>query len=354
MFATKTVFIVGAGCSYEYGLPVGNGLRNNIVAALRRLNEAPSTKGDATFAEAIASLADDQSGGVIDEWLLAAAEISRGVAHSSSIDRYLNLRQDNDKIVQIGKLAIVQCIAQAEASSSLTLRDGTLNFDEIQKTTKRKPDWLSNLFLQMQEGCSRDTFESAFANLTFVCFNYDRCIEHYFFNAIQALCSFDDAETGRVLGHLKILHPYGRIGIPPWEKGRALLRLGYGAEIKHNEQLIELSKGIKTFTEKVDEEAELEAIHSAISDAETIIFAGFSFLDQNMELLTPPAPTAATKIFATAFGESDPNQEISKALISQMLSGQHIDQPYRVPIKMQHNVYTAGDFISSHGNQLRR
>lgn len=354
MFAQKTVFIVGAGCSYEYGLPVGNGLRSQIVKALGRLVEPPRSKADEVFSEAIMRLARDHSQGIEDEWLDAAAEISRGVGHASSIDRYLNLRQDNDKIVQIGKLAIVHSIASAEADSSLVLKGGLLDFDAIYEKAHRKPDWLSNLFLQMQEGCSRESFKDAFQNLTFVCFNYDRCIEHYFFNAAKALCSFDDAETARVLKHLKIFHPYGRIGKPHWEGGPPMLRLKFGAEINDDEQLIELSKGIKTFTEKVDEGDELKAIHEAISEAESIIFAGFSFLDQNMDLLTPQRAASAKSVYATAFDESRPNQEIARGLILQLLAGRDNPAPDDIGIDIQHSTITAGSFISSHGNQLRR
>lgn len=82
----------------------------------------------------------------------------------------------------------------------------------------------------------------------------------------------------------------------------------------------ELAVGIKTFTERVDSDDELEEIRSAVANAETIIFLGFGFHDQNMELLTPSGSTRASRVLATANGMSSPVSNLRKDQIREMLA----------------------------------
>jgi len=63
---------------------------------------------------------------------------------------------------------------------------------------------------------------------------------------------------------------------------------------------------VRTFTEQV-EGAEVDAVRSAIEEAETLIFLGFGFHPTNLSLLEPGADASKVlKIIASVRGLSDP------------------------------------------------
>ena len=65
-----------------------------------------------------------------------------------------------------------------------------------------------------------------------------------------------------------------------------------------------VAKQIKTFDERVHEADEIKQIRSIVQQAEIIVFLGFAFHRQNLELIAPGEPCKAKKIYATAFGIS--------------------------------------------------
>lgn len=356
MFARKTVFVIGAGCSFEYGFPVGSTLKNQIATMMCNLSNARRSQTEQTdplLLDAVRSLAFGQDPSATDAlgpWLVAAEEIARGMPHTPSIDRYLHFRRDDDRIVRLGKLAIVRSILAAEAQSSLV---GTgLSHENISQRAGGS-HWLGQLFTLMTEGVtSRARLSDAFRNLTFICFNYDRCIEHYFFQAVKELGSFNDSEAAEILAELDIIHPYGRVGGLPWANEVSDgVKVGFGTVPTTAQNLNWLSSEIKTFTEGEREADRTKHIHAALFGAERICFLGFSFLDQNMQLLTAHG-TPAAEYFATVYGVSGDDQEIAHQLISRLGKGEGPGGDFTNGI---HRVgQTAGRFLADTGNRLRR
>jgi hypothetical protein len=353
MFNRKTVFIVGAGCSAEYGLPVGDGLKTQIAERLKAfatMRERAVPKQDVGLNDAL-----NRSGhGTIGAWFEVAANMAQGVQLTSSIDRYLNLRQDDARLVILGKLLIVRAILAAEAESTLAVPDGKMMDHGDIATGAGGLHWLGQLFEQMQEGVSnRSQLSHVFENVSFVSFNYDRCIEHYFFNALRQLGSLTGAEASEAMKSLVIEHPYGRVGHLPWEDAPpGAIKAKFGERFDDGEVLNRLAGGIKTFTERVEEGDELARTRKLITDATQIAFLGFSFLDQNMDLLTPPQGGTVHSIYATVYEEPDPNLSIFESSIRTMLAGRApngnpVPSPKMEPEK-------AGRFMREWGNRLRR
>jgi hypothetical protein len=56
-------------------------------------------------------------------------------------------------------------------------------------------------------------------------------------------------------------------------------------------------------------------------NADNIVFMGFSFQEQNIELLKPPHETGPKKVFATAFDSSDSLQGIYRNRILRLFNG---------------------------------
>ena len=78
---------------------------------------------------------------------------------------------------------------------------------------------------------------------------------------------------------------------------------------------------IRTFTEQAADPTLLDAIHRSLINANNIVFMGFSFQEQNIELLKPPEETGPKKVFATAFESSDSLQGIYKSRILKLFNG---------------------------------
>lgn len=358
MFARRTVFVVGAGCSYEYGLPVGETLKRLIVDRMSSLSRAQRQSGmepyDELMLNAVRRLAHQEPGDAANQvgaWLEAAGKIARGLPHATSIDRYLAFRSDDQRIVQLGKLAIVQSILEAERASSLDA--SPLDHVEIGRIAHNQPHWLGQVFGRMQEGVAgKARITDLFRNVTFVSFNYDRCIEHYFYNAIVEYGDFSDSEAASAMVELRIIHPYGRIGALPWDIDVSQpLKADYGVELSSSEHLLSLASGIRTFTEGAHDDQH-RPTHEALLQAEQVIFLGFSFLDQNMDMLTPNGRCSGTAVSGTVYNESPSNQELARSLVRSMLSGRTGGAPDGLQIDF-HGV-TAGQFIANNGNALMR
>ena len=210
-----------------------------------------------------------------------------------------------DLIAQCGKLAITRCILQAERSSNLYVDPSnifnTINFKRSAQT------WFNAFFQLLTENSNEDDLLERFSKVAIVCFNYDRCIEHYLFSSLKNYYDLPNETAVQILGALQIYHPYGVVGTLPWQQvGNSI---SYGGS-PQPAQLIELAKGLKTFTEGVNpEHSEIIAVRSTLANARRIAFLGFAFHDLNLDLLFPKGDGGVKPIgchvYATADGISD-------------------------------------------------
>jgi hypothetical protein len=118
MFKKKTVFIVGAGASAEFDLPVGNALAKRISAKMDIRFEhgfKPTGVGDLELFEQITS----QRQKYANEFQNSAWLIRDGILLSRSIDDFLDLHRNDPRVKLYGKAAIVQSILEAERGSKL-------------------------------------------------------------------------------------------------------------------------------------------------------------------------------------------------------------------------------------------
>lgn len=63
------------------------------------------------------------------------------------------------------------------------------------------------------EGTFAIELEDIFRNISFIFFNYDRCIEFYLWIALQDYFNITSQEAAKLVQtKLKIIHPYGSLG----------------------------------------------------------------------------------------------------------------------------------------------
>ncbi len=201
MSPQKTVFIIGAGASNEVGLPIGSDLKGKIISAL---NPNPSSENN-LIKQSLSRNTDAYR---------AFRDICSGLPLASSIDNYLDVHNDDSTIVLCGKLAIVRTILQAERHSDLFISENgqrKLNTDSLKDT------WFALFFHKLCENCLFSDLDARLKTIAFVVFNYDRCLEHFLYHAIQQYYRVDATEVSALLvKSLNIWHPYGTVGSLPW------------------------------------------------------------------------------------------------------------------------------------------
>jgi hypothetical protein len=280
----KIVFVLGAGASFEAGLPVGEGLKRDIVSLLNLNFDSARglslISGDQTIYESFVRYTNNNAKGTLQKFVDAALSIRKAMPQALSIDNFLDAHSENKYIETAGKLAISKAILDAEAQSSLYTdnQNSLLNFENIEST------WFNKFFQTICENCKFSDLEKRLENITVVSFNYDRCLEHFIFNAVRNYYGVDSTTAYETTSKLEILHPYGSIG--------SLSKTGtsgvsFGEKI-NPVRLLEVSKKIKTFTEQIDENSkELKRIQYCLKNTEKVIFLGFAYHPMNMNLLFP-------------------------------------------------------------------
>src|SRR5262245_48172400 len=117
MFKRRTLFVVGAGASKEFGLPLGPALAATIAS---KTNIKIQSGHDVTSGDRdIVSQLQRRDRSRLNEFLITSRIISNGVQMSSSIDDFLDLHASNQDIKTVGKIAITKSILEEERSSKL-------------------------------------------------------------------------------------------------------------------------------------------------------------------------------------------------------------------------------------------
>lgn len=302
MFRSKTVIIVGAGASKEVNLPVGEELKGKISQKIdiRFENGFQQSSGCYQITEALRKLVNNGGfQGDINPYLHTSWKVKDALLVNRSIDNALLSLSHDDLAETCGKLGIVSSILEAEKNSKLyykrTNREN-LHFGGIQDT------WYPRFFNMLAEEISGHDADKIFDSVSFVSFNYDRCIEHFLYEALQKRFALNEQDSKSLLAKLEIFHPYGCIGDLPWKNPDPNPHVAYGAE---RAELLGIAKRIKTFNEDFEDSPHIQNIRKLIAEAETLVFLGFAFHKKNMELISPNKMTNIKRVFATAYGISE-------------------------------------------------
>ncbi len=290
----SNVFVVGAGASKEFGLPTGFELKANIkkICDIRFEDGYTQSSGDWEVVEALRNLARERSDRNINDYLNAAWRIRDNIDFAPSIDNFLDTHRDDEYIVEFGKLAITFALQQAESQSTLVV-------DENGRVDPRNSEtWIGRLFSILVAQRTFDDFVAALENITFVSFNYDRCIQHFFVNVARSYFNSGNEGAQRVLDALNVVYAYGSIG----EYYLHQYGSSFGV-ISKGQKLVETSRLIQTFTEGGDSQSRT-AIQYAIRNADVVVYLGFGFLPINMKLLAEEAVPNTSRVIGTAKGLS--------------------------------------------------
>jgi hypothetical protein len=299
MFNRRTLFILGAGASAEVGLPAGPGLALDIR---KRLNVTLDHFGRLKAAgdDELATNIFQNNRPAVREYALAFRTIREGILLSNSIDDFLNIHSGNSHLVEAGKAAIVSAILQAEAHSDLYVNpsnaNNKLNYEKIAES------WFLKFMRVLGPGIVAKDAEFALDNVSFIVFNYDRCLEHFLSYALPDLYGVSKPDALKMVGGATIIHPYGSIG--------TLEKVPFGGDENQRFDYLALGNEIRTYAEQFDAGAINARIQKAVAEAACVVFLGFAYHDQNMMLLKPEARIDGRHFFGTAFGMSEADRQV--------------------------------------------
>lgn len=185
MFNSKTLFIVGAGASQEAGLPTSAKLRDDIAGQLNiafELNRLVS--GDGQIADALIKHAK-QNGENVGAYFHAASQLHAALPHAISIDNLIDAHGHDPTIEFCGKLGIARSILKAEAASRLKARNSRRDLSPEPDLALLEGTWYPEFSKLLSENVRKDKITTIFENVSFIVFNYDRCVEYYLYHFLQ-------------------------------------------------------------------------------------------------------------------------------------------------------------------------
>ncbi len=293
MISKKTVFILGAGAHIPYGFPSGKNLIDDVV---KQLNHA---QRDDDLSLKILPQRAGVNIDVVQQKNINAFIKSLSQAGQASIDSFINANQHMIGFDILGKVGIAQTLLRVEEKFIV----------ERSNDKDSNNDWFEYLFAKMCDGISKPNHFFCDNNISFITFNYDRLLEHKFFNALKFSFNIkDDLETLSMVRNIPIHHVYGSLGeYNPNSFGQ----MNYW---------IDSFKSIQTIHEVVKEHS--SAIKSARKDlheAEKICLLGFGFHSENISLMELPSVVeeSASNICVCRYGITD--EEIRRVMLSKQI-----------------------------------
>jgi hypothetical protein len=269
MIENKITFILGAGASHPFGLPLGNGLVKIIKKSLKgaeddlesKFDSSSIRKGyiDLTLKENKFHALLNQLGHSNDE--ISKFQESLEYMELNSIDAFLEYRTE---FIPIGKKVIAYNLLKYESHEKLY----------------ENSNWYKYIWNEMK--CPFDSFDQN--QISFITFNYDRTLEYYLINAMKALYGKSEEECFKQLKKIPIIHVHGKLGNLPFEDTSN--NISFGEKINDKSKLIKASDSIKIIHEDFGEEIKaFDQAASLLEKADKVYCLGFGYGKTNLQRL---------------------------------------------------------------------
>lgn len=276
----KKVFILGAGASRDFEFPSGMKLMQEIHSSW----SYPNDETIANYANIMMGQTEMPSKSFNKHSMYTAEQKIKKLSNrlyfsgADSIDDFLSQCKD-DVDVQFGKLTILKVILEKEQRAK-EFGDSTL--------FKWEESWLRVLFgeeFRFVEGVEELKRKLEDMQFYFVIFNYDRCVEHFLYTAIQNYYGLEDEGTKSIIDKMRFYHVYGQLA--PLRGRPEDCPVGFGEAFDGMpDDLYHLVPNIKIVNEdRGDAENIRDKIGAQIRDAGKVYILGFGFQDSNWKLL---------------------------------------------------------------------
>lgn len=321
MIRSKTAFIIGPGAAAELHLPGPADMLDRIAQALdfSRSTANQMTRDAAAILRYVGKLAE-RIGCSEDMLYQAAQRIQKSAGVSATIENVIEQNDDNPLVEAFGKLAVAVFTLQSEARSSVRPEPQPNSSLPLQTGDY----WLLELGKLITAGLPRTRIEQGLQDIAIISFTYDRAVEHFLPYVLTTAYGMTLQEAQQLAAaKLKVLHPYGSVGRLPWQDGVGA-DVDWGNEAPEN--MIALVEQLKTFDETIRDRAALGELRAAVAGAQRIVFLGFDFAPQSLELLVDTSLSHNPELIVTMTGMSEPNRLAALRMLKQKTGIEHDDR----------------------------
>jgi hypothetical protein len=234
--------------------------------------------------------------------LMRAGTYAAGLRHAASVDNFLDQVRSDVDFVSVCKMAIGYEIAKAEQGSAIS---GNLRDSKLIDVAASRGYFLLDLLNFVVRGHQEDNVGESLSRLTFVIFNYDRCLERVLLSWLHMRFPSSAEDLYKLV---KIIHVYGSLGAYGGSHGTEFFDRDPSYGVMQNPHLTmpDFAYKIKVFTEQEDSNVASE-IGQAMHFARAVMFLGFGFEEQNMRFFRSLDPYEK-RIFCTTMGKGKQNE----------------------------------------------
>ena len=279
------VFVLGAGASAPFGYLTGNELTQKICYDLQPLG--------------IAKLLTTENDERVDvEQAIIRLRENFERSGKQSIDLFL---KDNPEYKNLGKQIIASILLPKENEDRL--------FDRKTENNWYLPFW--------------NTIDHSFENIDkhdfhFITFNYDRSLEHFLFTALYNSYSgkISSDKCAAKINSIDIIHAYGCLAYLPWQDSSGETRAYTPNAVSRNDLEESVNNLFLLGEERKNpqQSAKLDKIKKIMAKAQFIYFIGFSFDEENLNILGDDFKNA-DRVWGTSFGLGKVKEKRAKDLI---------------------------------------
>jgi hypothetical protein len=163
-------------------------------------------------------------------------------------------------------------------------------------------------------------------------------IEYFLLHALQRLYNMGENEAASIVDDLSIIHPYGSVG--------SLQEVPFGTT---RTNYVTLAKGIRTYTEQVGDTA--NAIAVEMDRAQCIVFLGFAYHSQNLQIIRPEEGKTMVPIYGTAYKMSSSDVDVVCRRLEGFFLTAESGQDRASQIKLE-NKMTCADLFDNYARSL--
>jgi hypothetical protein len=246
VITTPTAFVLGAGASKPYGLPLAWELRRDILEmADGALTSCNISRND-----------------------LVNFQRAFKLSSQASVDAFLEYRTE---YIPVGKLAIAHCLTRNEKTQNLFSNNPITG------------DWYGKLWAKMS-GPALGQFHQN--NVSIITFNYDRSLEHFLFTALKHTFNAPHKVVAEAMQRVKFIHVHGKLGKLPWQSDLPdeADAIPYDSTGDAN-QLRIAADGIKIIHELDGETPEFKTAKHHLQSSKRIYILGLGYHATNMARL---------------------------------------------------------------------